>query len=251
MVGVNGPLPVPVACHSFGGAILRLYQTLVLRDLLATSVPGAISFLCLWYLVGRSPDERFLLWLSRRFETGVSLSGAIAFLAISYLVAWALVAIHSGLADWVFELFRGHGRLRRRLFWPLFGLARYVRTVAELGPENEEDESEESSEKASEALISRASLASAHVPPDSASGPARPMSRSPESPYPLAPFHRMLLLNLALAGVPLLIAGGAGGFGWWALLGAPLVLLLYLEFWRLWHLEKLEVDHSEREGKPK
>lgn len=238
------------AASSISEAIEKVYQSFVLRDLLGFVMPGSVSLLSLWYLVERPPCVRFLHWLVNRFETAPNVGQVLAFLGASYLTAWVLQSVHYGLVDWCFRIWRyskvwQRDKRYRKLFyllsWPVrvVGIWFYMEKVTRFNHRDKAQDAISPSIEESPSLITRGALA-----PDEAlkriKGPKYPPRLSHSFSYTERASVLMVMTgNLAIAGIPFLIALGVGGLGWWTLVGLPVLLLVYLEYWRLWYARNL------------
>ncbi len=224
------------AIRSFVEAIEKIYRSFVLRDLLGFVLPGMIFLLSLWFLFGTpsqffncpSPTDSFSC-LTKGEGTVPTGWLVLVFLGVSYLAGWILQCIHHGIVDSIFHVNMQAGKLALLrsivlcIFWFVIGIRSYARAITE---------STQNSTPVS--LITTGALA-----PDLALKGARgekALKRFQESvPYTERLSALMLMTgNTVIAGIPLLFALRPA-LGRWTWVGVPVLLLMYLEYWRLFY----------------
>lgn len=235
--------------EAFSNAIERLYNSFVFRDLLGYVLPGSLLLSLLW-LHFANPKQattyaglrNSLAILEKAFATHSSTINILAFIALSYLAGWILQCIHFGLIDWLYRLvwpFTTTGSRWRFLLifiWPVAGAVVFMRSTLALTrtPEKWRDDHPLS-------IITAAALG-----PDIAKH-HRAISGERSLPNDTGRYTERLSAVMLMTGnvfcvgvVAFVLAAFSHLLLWWGYLicGAAL-LLIYVEFWRMWFARNL------------
>lgn len=203
--------------------IQGLYSSFFLRDFLGFVIPGFIALVSVLWLTTPRSSQDFLGWIVDEAGGDWKTAEIVIALGISYISGLVLQAVHFGVFDWI--TFRPPQWARRKNLgrlppWPVLAFGTYA-GLRERG-------------KLPVSKVSQTILTSDELV---ASASRRGM---PERVRHSLVYHERLGIltvvrgNLAVASLPLLVALGLGGIGWWALLGLPVIALVYLEHWRTW-----------------
>jgi|SRR3972149_4607926 len=220
-------------------AIVRVYDTFILRDLLGFTFPGSIFLISLYCLLAgrlhglavRCEMQRATFCIDKMNAIDLSSLQLLVFLGISFVTGWTIQTVHFGIVDWIYQVFRF--RDRSSIFWPVTGVIHYVRSLGQ------------SFENplvtfAPRSLITRGALAPELYALDSRGRFTAPQSKTPDKYFERISALMLMTANNAIAGIPLLILLATKfSLGWWTLLGVLVLLIVYLEHWRLFHARNL------------
>ena len=224
---------------SLADVIDRLFQRFVLRDVLGLMLPGAllgaavlvgfyrseaVAFFCISGAVGFQCVSE----VTQRFDV----LQALLLGGLAYAAGWSIQCAHLALVD-VYHWAEKRCRLLTYL-WRLSGVHGYVQAI----------DSNSLEAAAALSLVTLGALAPDKALKRLTASHAKPSLQEAQAYTERASALMMFSANLAIVGVVWIgVLIGTTSIGCWALLGLPIVLSLYHEYWRLLFARNLRMDY--------